>query len=73
MSQTVEPDKRFTDAELLAEFHCARADYQEASNHPSGTYWTPLGVEEDATAKMALKRSTVMLHFASRPHYDEDC
>ena len=64
-------DKRFTDAELLAEFHCARADYDAARRHPSRAYWTPLGVDEDATAEMALKRSTTMLHFATRPHYDE--
>jgi hypothetical protein len=64
--------KRLTDAELASEFHAARADYTEASNHPSGTYWTPLGVDEDATADMALKRSVTFLHFAARLHYDED-
>jgi hypothetical protein len=64
-------DKRFTDAELAAEFHEARGDWIEASNHPSGTYWTPLGVEEDATADTAMKRSMVALRFATLPHYDE--
>ena len=63
--------KRFTDAELAAEFHEARADYAEASSHPSGTYWTPLGVDEDNTAETGLKRSTTFLRFAIRPHYDE--
>lgn len=67
----VAKDKRFTDAELMAEFHSARADYQEASKHISLTYWTPLGVEEDATAEMAMKRSVLMLHFAIRPHAHE--
>jgi hypothetical protein len=61
-------DKRFSDAELMAEFHSARADYGEASKHISLTYWTPLDVEEDATAEMAIKRSVFMLHFALRPH-----
>jgi len=63
--------KRFTEAELAAEFHEARADYTEASNHPSGTFWTPLGVNEDNTAATALKRATTFLRFASSPHYDE--
>jgi hypothetical protein len=64
-------EKRFTDAELMAEFHSARAAHQEASKHISLTYWTPLGVEEDATAEMAMKRSVFMLHFAIRPHAHE--
>lgn len=64
-------DKRFTDAELMSEFHSARADYSEASKHISLTYWTPLGCDEDATHETALKRSVYMLHFAMRPHYDE--
>jgi hypothetical protein len=63
--------KRFTDGELAAEFHAARADYNEARNHPSGTYWTPLGVDEDNTKDTALRRATTFLHFASRPHFDE--
>jgi hypothetical protein len=64
--------RRLTIAECAAEFHAARADYTEASNHPSGTYWTPLGVEEDATADMAMKRSMTFLRAATRPHYDEE-
>jgi hypothetical protein len=64
-------DKRFTDGELAAEFHAARADYAEAVRHPSGTYWTPLGVEEDNTAAMATKRATTFLHFSIRKHFDE--
>jgi len=64
--------KHLTEAELAAEFHYARADYEEASKHISLTYWTPLGVDEDATAEMALKRSVTMLRFASRPHHDEE-
>lgn len=64
-------EKRFSEAELLAEFHSARADYAEAKRHPSGTYWTPLDVEEDNTAEMATKRATTFLHFASRPHHDD--
>ena len=67
----VATDKRFTDAELCAEFHAARADYAEAIRHPSGTYWTPLDVQEDNTAAMATKRATTFLHFALRPHYDD--
>ena len=65
-------EKRFRTAELAAEFHSARADYEEASNHPSGTCWTPLDVDEDNTAETALKRSTTFLHFLLRPHHDED-
>ncbi|MFE4229161.1 hypothetical protein ACFRJ8_14880 [Arthrobacter sp. NPDC056886] len=67
----VSQDKRFTNAELAAEFHSARADYIEASNHESLTYWTPLGVEEDATAVTASKRATTMLRFEHLPHAHE--
>lgn len=67
----VATDKRFTDAELCAEFHAARADLLEASIHPSGTYWTPLDVDEDNTKETAMKRATTFLHFAARQHFDE--
>lgn len=67
----VATEKRFTDAELAAEFECARADHALASSHPSGTYWTPLGVTEDATAEMAMERAATFLRFATRPHFDE--
>lgn len=66
----VSTEKRFTEAELAAEFHSARGDYIEASQHISLTYWTPLGVEEDATAETALKRATYALRFATLPHFD---
>jgi len=67
----VSREKRFSDAELAAEFHSARADYGEASKHISLTYWTPLGVNEDATAETALKRATTMLRFEHLPHAHE--
>lgn len=62
--------RRLSEAELMAEFHSARADHAEASNHPSGMYWTPLDAEEDASADMALKRLTTFLRFASLPHFN---
>lgn len=67
----VATEKRFTTAELMAEFHAARADLNEALTHPSGTYWTPLDVDEDNTKETAMKRATTFLHFASRNHHDE--
>lgn len=63
-------EKRFTDAELAAEFEAARCDYllSEASGH----FWAPLGETWPSDHASAGRRASTLLRFATRNHYDQE-
>ena len=65
----VATDKRFADAELAAEFEAARCDY--LIQQTTGSYWAPPGETWPTDPVSVGRRTATLLHFASRPHYDE--
>lgn len=64
-------DKRFSDAELAAEFEAARCDAMVARANGTGTYWTPLGDTWSNNIHDAQDRAMTLLRFATEPHHDE--
>lgn len=61
--------KRFTDAELAAEFEAARCDAMMARG--SGTFWAPLGETWPNDLASASERCSTLLRIATADHYDE--
>jgi len=62
--------KRFTDAELAAEFEAARCDAMllQHTEH----VWSPLGETWSMEPDNIRSRAQTLLRFASRPHYFEE-
>jgi hypothetical protein len=62
----VSQDKRFTEAELAAEYWC---EYAEAM------FWAPnqgrLRADQSALHKAANKHAAIIERFAAAPHYDQ--
>ena len=63
--------KRFTDAELAAEFEASRCDAMVAKAAHAPTYWAPLGETWENTYDAATERTMTLLRFALNPHFDE--
>ena len=61
--------KRFTDAELCAEFESARCDWIMAD--ATGDYWSPLGDGWSHDQQSVTDRVMTLLRFASAPNYEE--
>ena len=62
-------NKRFTEAELCAEFEAARCDWM--LTNATGDYWSPLGDGWSHDQQAVMDRTTTLLRFATADHYDE--
>lgn len=62
-------DKRFSDAELAAEFEAARCDYLLMQH--TGGVWTPLGETWPMNPQDTGHRVGTLHRFATAPHYYE--
>ena len=71
MYAIIAKEKRFTDAELCAEFEASRCDAMVAELEPTGTYWVPLGETWADDLNSAHYRTMTLLRFATLPHFDE--
>ena len=63
-------DKRFSDAELAAEYEAARCDYM--IQRATGSCWAPLFDTWAMDPESIQKRAQTLLRFASRDHYYEE-